>query len=97
MGNSELFHSSPAHHNGDLGPDAFLIIGVKGASDCAARTPLFHYFCPESYLSVQRGGFQELDAHCSRPAGGEVGLPFHVHTLVAAFQGESRPGRVAIN
>ena len=60
-----ISHSIPAHYNGDLGPDTLLIIGVKGAIDRAARAALFHYLGPQSYLSVQRGGFQKLDAHCA--------------------------------
>jgi hypothetical protein len=97
MGNSDLSHSNAAHHKGDLGPDAFLIIGVKRASYCAARAALFHYLGSQNYLCVQRGGFQKLDRHGSRPTGRKIGLAFHVHTLLATFQGESGPGRVAIN
>ena len=41
-----ISHSTPAHYNGDLGPDTFLIIGVKGASYRAARASLFHYLGP---------------------------------------------------
>ena len=48
--------------------------------------------------SVSRGvGFKKLDAHGPCPAGGEIGLAFHVHALVAAFQSESSPRRVAVN
>ena len=38
--------SCSTHYNGDLGPDAFLIIGVKGALNRAASASLFHYFGP---------------------------------------------------
>jgi hypothetical protein len=87
----------PAHHEDDLGLHAFLIVSVKRACDRAARTSLLHYLGSKNYLSIERGGFQEFDVHGAGPTGGEIGLTFHVHALVTAFQGEGGPGGMAIN
>jgi len=88
---------TPTHYENYLGADAFLIVRIKRALHRAAGTPLFDYFSPQSHFRVNRSGLQELDVHSAGPAGGEVGLPFHVHTLVTALQGKRSPGGMTID